>query len=141
MVGNAERSRERPETIHPGERSRFSVRRRVTAYVLAVLLPIAVGVAMIPFRVDHGRVAVLVLVIPVVVVALLGATGPAIVAAATAALVYDLVLVEPYYSLAIEDADEVVAAVTLLVVGVVVGVLSARLVRLSVRESTRRDEL
>jgi len=141
MIGKVERARERPETIHPGERSRFSVRRRVVAYVLAVVLPVAVAVAMIPFRVDHGRVAVLVLVIPVVLVALLGATGPAVVAAATAVLAYDFLLAEPYYSLAIDDTDEVVAALTLLAVAVVVGVSSARLVKLRVRESTRRDEL
>jgi len=141
MVDRRERTRERHETIQPGERSRISARRRAVAYVLAVVLPVIVATAMIPFRVDHGRVAVLVLVVPVVVVALLGATGPAVVAALCAALAYDFLLVEPYYTFAIEDTDEVVAALTLLLVGVVVGVLSGRLVRLSVRESTRRDEL
>jgi len=96
---------------------------------------------MIPLRTDHGRVAVLVLVIPVVGVALLGAVGPAVVAAATAVLAYDLFLVEPYYDLAIADPDEIIAAVTLLAVALVVGVLSARLVRLHARDSARREEL
>ena len=129
------------ETIQPGDRSRLPARRRVAAYVLAVVLPLLTAVAMIPFRVDHGRVAVLVLVLPVVVVALLGAVGPAIVAAITAVLAYDLFLAEPYYSLPIDDPDEIVAAVTLFAVALVVGVLNARLVRLRARESARRDEL
>ena len=89
--------------------------------MLAVVLPVVVAVAMIPVRVDHGRAAVLALVLPVVLVALLGATGPAVVAAATSVLAYDLFLAEPYYSFAIEDTDEVVAAATLLVVALVVG--------------------
>ena len=96
---------------------------------------------MVPLRVDHGRVAVLVLVIPVVIVALFGASGPAIVAAASAVLAYDLFLVEPYYEFAITDVDEVVAALTLFAVAVVVGVLSARLVRINTRASARREEL
>ena len=135
------RHRGRYETVLPGARTRLSARRRLLAYVLAVVLPVVVAVAMIPVRVDHGRAAVLALVLPVVLVALLGATGPAVVAAATSVLAYDLLLVEPYYSFAIEDTDEVVAAATLLVVALVVGVLNARLVRLHARDTARRDEL
>ena len=116
-------------------------RRRVLAYVLALVLPTAVAIAMVPLRVDHGRVAVLALVLAVVVVALLGATGPAIVAAVTAVLAFDLFLAAPYYSFAIEDTDEIVAAATLLAVALVVGVLNARLVRMHARDSARRDEL
>lgn len=141
MIASGDSRRERPETFHPGERSRVPARRRATAYALAVVAPVAVAAAMIPFRVDHGRVAVLVLVLPVLLVALLGATGPAIVAAVCAVLAYDFLLSEPYYSLAIDDTDDLVAAVTLLIVAVVVGVLSARLVRLRAQESRRRDEL
>lgn len=111
------------------------------AYLLAVALPVAVAAAMIPLRAEHGRAVVLLLVASVMGVALLGATGPAIVAALSAALAYDLFLVEPYYTLAIDDADEIVAAITLLGVALVVGILNARLVRLHARESTRRDEL
>ena len=127
--------------MHPGERSRIPARRRAIAYVLAVLAPLAVAAVMIPFREDHDRVAVLVLVIPVLLVALLGAIGPAIVAAVCAVLAYDFFLAQPYYSLAIDDTDDVVAAITLLIVAVAVGVLSGRLVRLRVQETTRRDEL
>ncbi len=109
--------------------------------MLAVALPVVTAVALIPVRVDHARVALLVLVLPVVLVALLGTTGPAIVAAACAVLAFDFFLAEPYYSFAIEDADEIVAAATLFVVALVVGVLNARLVRARIRDSARRDEL
>ena len=104
-------------------------------------LPVVTAIALIPVRVDHARVALLVLVLPVVLVALLGTTGPAIVAAACAVLAFDFFLAEPYYSFAIEDADEIVAAATLFVVALVVGVLNARLVRARIRDSARRDEL
>ena len=130
-----------PETREPGERSRLPLARRVGAYVLAVVLPSVTAVAMIPVRADHGRAAVIVLVVPVMVVALLGATGPAAAAAVCAALVYDLLLTEPYYSPAVDDPDEIVAAVTLAAVGLVVGVLNARLIRLTTRDAARRNEL
>ncbi len=129
------------ETIQPADRARVPRRRRIVAYVLAIVLPVLTAAAMIPLRVDHGRMAVLVLVIPVVLVALLGGFGPAIVAAACAVLAYDLFLVEPYYDLAISDSDEVVAAVTLFGVALIVGVLNARLVQLRARDPARLDEL
>jgi K+-sensing histidine kinase KdpD len=130
-----------PETIQPGDRSRIARRRRITAYLLAIALPVVTAAAMIPLREDHGRVAVLLLVVPVVLVALLGGFGPAIVAAASAVLVYDLFLVEPYYDLAISDSDEVIAAVALFGVALIVGVLNARLVQLRERDAARLDEL
>ncbi len=129
------------ETIQPADRTRVPRRRRIAAYLLAIVLPVLTAAAMIPLRVDHGRMAVLVLVIPVVLVALLGGFGPAIVAAAGAVLAYDLFLVEPYYDLAISDSDEIVAAVTLFGVALIVGVLNARLVQLRARDAARLDEL
>lgn len=134
-------SRRRDETRLPAERDRVPLSRRLLAYGLAVLLPTAVAAALIPFRVDHGRVAVLILVLPVVAVALVGATGPAVVAALTAAIAYDLFLVEPYYSLTIDDPDELAAAAALAIVGLVVGVLNTRLLRLTARDTTRGTEL
>lgn len=133
--------RVRGETRQPGERSRIPVRRRIAAYVLAIVLPSAVAAAMIPLRADHGRVAVVVLVVPILIVAILGATGPAVAAALCAALSYDLLLTEPYYHLKIDDPDEIVAAVALAAVGMVVGVLNARLVRIAARDAARRQQI
>jgi K+-sensing histidine kinase KdpD len=129
------------ETIRPADRARIPRGRRIAAYFLAIVLPLSTAAAMIPLRVDHGRVAVLVLVIPVVLVALLGGFGPAIVAAGCAVLAYDVFLVEPYYDLAIGDSDEVVAALTLFGVALIVGVLSARVVQLRARDAARLGEL
>ncbi|HEX6421353.1 MAG TPA: DUF4118 domain-containing protein [Acidimicrobiales bacterium] len=141
-VGPARRHpRPRPETAEPGERSALVLSRVVTAYVLAVALPVATAAALVPVRDDHGRTTAIVLVLPVVLVAVLGATGPAVLAAATAGLAYDVLLTEPYFHVVISDSDDVVAAVTLVLVGLAVGLLSSRLVRLTARDAARRDEL
>jgi K+-sensing histidine kinase KdpD len=133
--------RGRLETTQPADRTRLPLRRRIAAYILAVVVPVSAAAAMIPLRVDHGRMAVLVLVVPVVLAALLGGFGPAIVAAAVTVLAYDLLLVAPYYDPAIRDSDEIVAAVTLFGVALIVGVLNARLVQLRARDAARLDEL
>lgn len=132
---------ERPEIVVPGERSRLPAPRLATAYVTALVVPLLLAAAMIPFRAEHARTLPLVLVVPVVAVALLGATGPAVVAACSAGLAYDVLLTSPYYRLAIHDSDDVVAAVTLLVVGLAVGVLSSRLMHHATSASARRVEI
>jgi hypothetical protein len=134
-------SRRRPETLEPGERSRPASRRLLLSYALAIALPVAASAAMVPVRVDHGRSAAIVLVVPVVAIAALGALGPALVAALSAGAAYDFFLTAPYLHLVIDDPDDVVAAITLAVVGVIVGVMSSRLVRLSGRDTARRSEL
>jgi K+-sensing histidine kinase KdpD len=135
------RPRQRPETLEPGERARLPSRRLLAAYLLALALPAATAVVMIPFRAEHAPVAAIVLVAPVVLIAVLGATGPALAAALTAGLAYDLFLTEPYYQLVIDDPDDITATVTLLAVGMTVGLLNSRLVRVAARDATRRNEL
>jgi Domain of unknown function (DUF4118) len=135
------RPRGRPETSEPGERSRMPVPRVASAFVLAVVLPTLTAAALIPVRVDHGPTAAIVLVVPVVLVAVLGATAPAVVAAITAGIAYDVLLTSPYYRLTIDDPDDVVTMLTLVAVGLVVGLLNSRLVRTRSRDETRRDEL
>ena len=133
--------RSRAEIDQPCGRSRLPWRRRAIADLLAIVLPAVVAAAMIPLRADHGRTTAIVLVVPVVAVAALGATGPAVVAALSAGLSYDVLLTEPYYRLAIDDSDDLAAAITLVVVGLIVGVLSSRLVRFTARAAARRTEL
>jgi K+-sensing histidine kinase KdpD len=113
----------------------------VRAYGLAVALPVLFALLFLPFREDHGRTAAIVLVVPVVLVATMGATGPAIVAAVVAGLAYDLFLTEPYFTFVIDDPDEVVAMAALLAVGLIVGWLSSRIVRLGASARGRRNEL
>ena len=134
-------SRPRLLTAEPGERERPEARRRQLGYLIAVGLPIAVAVMLIPLREDHAGTAAVVMVVPVVIAASIGATGPAIVAALVAGLAYDVFLTEPYQHIAIDDADDIAAAVTLVVVGLVVGVLASRNVHLAARSVRRRAEL
>jgi hypothetical protein len=133
--------RQRPETVEPGERAQVSRRRLAGAYVLALTLPAVTAAALIPFRADHGRAMAIILVVPVVLVATLGATGPAVVAALSAGLAYDVFLTEPYNRFVIDDPDDITAAIILVLVGLVVGVLNSRLVRTSARDAARRVEL
>ncbi|HEX6416931.1 MAG TPA: DUF4118 domain-containing protein [Acidimicrobiales bacterium] len=141
-VGPARRPRrQRPETAEPGERGVLGAPRLLAAYALAVVLPVATAAALVPVRDDHGRTTAIVLVLPVVVVAVLGATGPAVVAALAAGLAYDVLLTEPYHHVVISDTDDVVAALTLVAVALAVGLLSSRLIRLTARDTARRGEL
>ncbi len=133
--------RQRSETFEPGERAQLSYWRKVLAYTAAVALPIGIAVASIPLRSDHGPTIAVVLLACVVIVAAFSAAGAAISAAITAATAYDFFLTEPHYSLAIDDNDEAVTALTLLVVGLVAGVLASRGVRLHANAATRKAEL
>jgi K+-sensing histidine kinase KdpD len=137
----ARRPRERPEVGIPGERARLDTRRRLTGYVAAVALPTAVALAILPLRAEHSQIVPLILVIPVVVIAAFGALGPAVVAALTAGIAYDVAHTEPYWRLVIHDRDDVVTAIALVVVAVVVGGLCSRVVHLAARAATRGAEL
>lgn len=133
--------RERAETVMPGERSPLSRQRRALAYALAVVLPTAAALAMLPLRADHAQVVALILVVPVVAVAVLGAVGPAVVAALVAGVVYDVAHTEPYWRLVIDDPDDIATTVTLGAVAVAVGLLCSRVVHLRARDAARHDEL
>lgn len=133
--------RRRPETHEPGERLGIPTRRLAMAYLLGVAVPIALAASMIPLRADHGPTMAIVLVVPVVAIAVPGATGPAVVTALSAGLAYNVFLTRPYYRPAIHSSDDVVATVTLVVVGLIVGVLSSRAARFGARASVRRTEL
>ena len=96
---------------------------------------------MVPLRVDHGRVAVLVLVIPVVIVALSARPGRRSSLPRAQCWHTTCSSSSPTTSSRSPTSDEVVAALTLFAVAVIVGVLSARLVRINARASARREEL
>ena len=133
--------RERPETIEPGERTRQPANKRAVAYALAVALPAITAALLVPLREDHTSTLAIIIVVPVVAVALLGATGPALTAAISAGFAYDVLLTQPYHHIAIDDTDDLIAAITLIAVGLTVGILSSRLVRLTARATIRRDEI
>ena len=142
VVGPARRPpRERSEIVTPGERAHVPPRRRVGAYATGVLLPPAVAVALLPWRTAHEQVVALVLVVPVIGVAVLGAVGPALSAALSAGIAYDVIHTEPYWHVKIDNSDDIATTVTLVLVALAVGVLCSRVVQLAARASTRGAEL
>ena len=89
---------------------------------VAAIGPIIVASLLVLVR-DHlaRSNAALVFVIVVVLAAALGGRWAAIVAALVSAISYDFFLTRPYGSLKIDDAEDIVATVLLLVVGLIVG--------------------
>jgi len=106
----------------PAHRSRIS-----TSWVAlaAVLGPVAVAVALVPWRAHlDGADDALVLVVVIVAVASTGRRAAAAVAALVAALAFDFFLTRPYQSFRIEREQDLVTEVLLLVVGLTVGELA-----------------
>ncbi|MDP9074773.1 MAG: DUF4118 domain-containing protein [Actinomycetota bacterium] len=107
------------------------------ALVAAVVVPVAVAAALIPFRtrVDNTNVA-LILVAVVVAVAATGGRPAGAIGAVSAALSFDFFHTRPFESLTITRRADIETAVLLLVVGLIVGELSAR----STRHRLHADE-
>jgi Domain of unknown function (DUF4118) len=97
--------------------------RLVTAgLAVAALGPIIVASLLVLVRDETASAnTALVLVAVVVIAAALGGRWPGVIAALVSAICFDFFLTRPYGSLKIDDADDIVAAILLLVVGVIVG--------------------
>jgi two-component system sensor histidine kinase KdpD len=135
------RERRREVAIEPTVRHPFGAIRVRRAYVAAIVAPLAIAAALIPLRDELDQSTALILVVPVAIVALTGGIGPGLLSAASATLSFDVFLTRPYYGFAIHDNDDVVAAVTLLVVGVLIGATGSRLARVGTRALARRRTL
>src|SRR5215471_11508786 len=100
------------------------------ALIAAVVLPVGVAAALVPFRVhlDHAVIA-LALVAAVVAVAATGGRIPGLLAAVSAAGSFDFFHTRPYNSFSITQRADVESAILLLVVGLMVGELSSRSTR------------
>jgi K+-sensing histidine kinase KdpD len=103
----------------------FDARR--WALPAAVVAPVVVAAALIPFRGDlvNTNVALL-LVVVVVAIAATGHRLAAAVAALVSAGAFNFFHTQPYYSLRITSSDDLETAVLLLMVGLAVGELAAR---------------
>jgi hypothetical protein len=101
--------------------------RPVLLVVAAIAVPVAVSLAVVPFRgnVPAATVA-LGLAIVVSLVAAVGTRMTAVIAAVSAALCFDILFTRPYGSFSISNAADVETAALLLVGGLIVGQLSAR---------------
>ena len=109
---------------------------------VAALGPIVVATLLVLVR-DHTASAntALVLVVVVVIAAALGGRWTAVTAAVVSAISFDFFLTRPYGSLKIDDADDIIATILLLAVGLIVGEVVAW-ARRGHRQSRRgRDEI
>ena len=116
------------------------VHRGLWGAITGVVLAVALGAAMVPFR-PHLSVAAAAtaLVLPVVAGVIVGGFGAGVVSVAAGFVVYDFLFLPPYYTLGVSSPRNwetliVYAVVMLLVARVVADLRSAR------AESTRRAE-
>jgi two-component system sensor histidine kinase KdpD len=94
--------------------------------VVGVVLVGVVTVALVPLRSEISRAApALVLVIVVVVAGLVGGRVAAIVTALVAILAFNLAFIPPYWTLAIDVVEDLIALVAFTVVALTVGTLVA----------------
>jgi hypothetical protein len=109
---------------------------------IAVLAPIAVAAALVPFRDNTPSVNIgLVLVVVVVVVAVAGGRIPGAVAAVVTAIAFDFFYTHPYLRFTIDSRDDIETTVLLLVVGLVVGNVANNGRRARRREDMRSGEI
>jgi K+-sensing histidine kinase KdpD len=138
MWSTWQRDRRRELPFEPTRRQPLGATRLRLAYVAALLVPLAVGALLIPLRDELDQSTALILVLPVLLVGLVGGIGPGLLAAMSATVTFDVLLTRPYFGFAIHDDDDVIAAITLLVVGAVVGAVASRLARVDIRAGARR---
>ncbi|WP_331717292.1 DUF4118 domain-containing protein [Yinghuangia sp. ASG 101] len=121
--------------------SRYISRARI-ALAAALLVPLAVGAVLIPFRTDMSNTHVaLVLVVAVVAVAALGSRVAGALAALVAAGCFDFFFTRPYEHFTIDKSTDVATALLLLAVGLAVSQLAARARTLRVIAITNADYL
>ncbi len=107
----------------------------------ATLVPFAVAAVLIPLRGELSHSAGIVLVLPVVIFGLTSGAVVGTVSAVSAAVGFDLFLVTPYLHPGIAHSEDVIATVSLLFVGVLVGLVGSRLSRINHRSNERLREL
>jgi K+-sensing histidine kinase KdpD len=115
------------EHSRPGSRHRSGLPTSTWIMLAAVAAPIAVAVALIPWRQQLDTAdSALILVVVIVAVAGTGRRLAAAVAAMVSALSFDFFLTRPYQSLRISRHTDLITELLLVVVGLAVGELAAR---------------
>jgi two-component system sensor histidine kinase KdpD len=126
-----------------GGRPRLSLpgRRRLVAWLLAVLAPVLLTVALVPFRSSLGvGGALFCVLIAVVAVAAIGGVAPAMLATVEGVLLGDFYFTVPFHSFRVDRAIDIIALVAFAVVAVVVGILVDVLSRQAVRVAGAQAE-
>jgi hypothetical protein len=120
----------------------MATRRAVVRLAAAVALPVAAAAVLVPLRHEMDNATVLLVLAAIVpVIALLGGRWPTAAAAVSAALSFDIFHTEPYGSLAIHGADDVVKTLLLLVPGLLAATLVAQRAEAEAGLAERRDDL
>jgi two-component system, OmpR family, sensor histidine kinase KdpD len=108
--------------------------RRLAAWILAVIGPVAITVGLTPFRAPLGLTgALLCNLLAVLCAALLGGVLPALLATAVAVVLSDYFFTQPLHTLRVSNAVDVVALITFGIVALAVGGLVDVLTRQGVR--------
>lgn len=99
-------------------------RRAALRWALVVGVPLVAGFALLPLR-DHARNTNVALLLALVTVgiSLLGGLAPGAVAGLVTALTYNVLFTLPYWSLRINDVDDVETVVLLVLIGGIAGAL------------------
>lgn len=102
----------RPVTTYP-----------VAASVVGSLLAVGVGLGLIPFRDSLGSLNVaLVMAALIVLSAEFGGRSAGVIVGVVGSLVFNVFHTTPYYALVIDRADEAVAAIVLIALGLLIGI-------------------
>ena len=135
-----------PLTAHLGlpprrRRAELPPRRRLTGWLLAALAPVAISVALTPFRSSLGLAgALLCVLLAVVLAAVVGGLWPAAAATVTGFLAADFFFTVPYYSLRIDHAIDVAGLIVFASVAGTTGVLVDVLTRRGIQSAHSQAE-
>jgi hypothetical protein len=116
-------------------------RRRLAGWLLAGLAPVAITVALIPFRSSLGLAgALLCVLLAVFASALAGGIRPAVAATVVGFLAADFFFAAPYYSLRIDQAIDVVGLIVFAIVAAATGLLVDVLARRGIQSAHSQAE-
>ncbi len=121
--------------------SRVGVRRKATGWVLSVLGPLLLALALHLTREMHGLALVLLLFLALTVtVALVGGMGPALVAAILSGLLANFLFSSPLYTFTIDEPENLLAVVVQIAVAVAVALAVDLAARRTAEASRARAE-
>ncbi len=129
----------------PTQRSGLSAPRQLAGYALAVVLAPLISLLLANLRGDLNLTSdVLIFLIGVIGVALVGGLVPAVIAAVAASLLLNYYFTPPFYTFNITEANNALALVVFVIVGIVVSTIvndAARRSKQAARASAESDLL
>ncbi|MGH3777140.1 MAG: DUF4118 domain-containing protein [Pseudonocardiaceae bacterium] len=125
----------------PPLHSAISQARKITGWALALLLPLAAtGLGFVGRELFDLATDVVLFFLAIVVVALIGGLGPALLAAAASGLLLNYFFTPPIYSFTIAEPKNIVTVLTMVAVAVMVALVVDRAARRAVQAARARTE-